>query len=147
MPNFPYRGPQHRKSIKGFDLLTDYLFSTPTRSVLQPSETEEASDDSDAPSVTATEAPSPTEQDINEDIPMSSQAEFMLFLGDFIYADVPMYTGDNKEAYRRLYRRNYRSDSFRKLYEKLREFCLEGNETLVDVSRGQLYSLLTTIMR
>jgi alkaline phosphatase D len=45
----------------------------------------------------------------------------MLFLGDFIYADVPLYVGDDKEAYRRLYRRNYQSSSFRKLYEKLRE--------------------------
>jgi alkaline phosphatase D len=52
---------------------------------------------------------------------MSSEAEFMLFLGDFIYADVPLYVGDDKEAYRRLYRRNYQSSSFRKLYEKLRE--------------------------
>ncbi len=48
-------------------------------------------------------------------------AEFMLFLGDFIYADVPLYFGDDAEAYRRLYRRNYQSDSFRKVYEHLRE--------------------------
>lgn len=47
--------------------------------------------------------------------------EFMLFLGDFIYADVPMYFGDNLEAYRRFYRRNYQSPSFRKVYERLRE--------------------------
>ncbi|THG96831.1 hypothetical protein EW026_g5077 [Hermanssonia centrifuga] len=46
-------------------------------------------------------------------------AEFMLFLGDFIYADVPLYFGDDAEAYRRLYRRNYQSDSFRKVYEHL----------------------------
>ncbi|KAG6865886.1 hypothetical protein C0991_010967 [Blastosporella zonata] len=43
----------------------------------------------------------------------------MLFLGDFIYADVPIYIGDDMEAYRRLYRRNYISDSFRKIYERL----------------------------
>ncbi|KAJ6611777.1 PhoD-like phosphatase-domain-containing protein [Mycena sp. CBHHK59/15] len=46
-------------------------------------------------------------------------AEFLLFLGDFIYADVPTYIGDNKEAYRRLYRRNYQSKSFKKVYERL----------------------------
>lgn len=44
----------------------------------------------------------------------------MTFLGDFIYADVPFYAGDDKEAYRRLYRRNYASPSFRRVYEKLR---------------------------
>jgi len=43
----------------------------------------------------------------------------MLFLGDFIYADVPIYHGDSKHAYRRLYRRNYNSPSFRKVYERL----------------------------
>ncbi|KAG6845031.1 hypothetical protein H0H87_001368 [Tephrocybe sp. NHM501043] len=47
------------------------------------------------------------------------EADFMLFLGDFIYADVPIYIGDDKEAYRRLYRRNYHSASFRKIYERL----------------------------
>lgn len=47
-------------------------------------------------------------------------AEFLMFLGDFIYADVPLYIGDNRDAYRRLYRRNYQSKSFRKIYEHLR---------------------------
>lgn len=47
--------------------------------------------------------------------------EFLMLLGDFIYADVPLYFGDDKEAYRRLYRRNYMSKSFRKIYERLRE--------------------------
>ena len=50
----------------------------------------------------------------------SAPAEFMLFLGDFVYADVPYYFGDNLEAYRRLYRRNYESPSFRRVYERLR---------------------------
>ncbi|KAH9483815.1 hypothetical protein JR316_0003293 [Psilocybe cubensis] len=48
-----------------------------------------------------------------------SPIEFLLFLGDFIYADVPTYIGDDQEAYRRLYRRNYASPSFRKVYEQL----------------------------
>jgi alkaline phosphatase D len=135
MPNFPYRGPLHRNSIQGFDLLTDYLFPRPSGDVSRASatETEEASDIPDVTSVTDSgEAPSPTEHEQDhgtEDIPLSPRAEFMLFLGDFIYADIPIYTGDDKEAYRRLYRRNYQSESFRKLYEKLREFCLEVNET------------------
>ena len=45
----------------------------------------------------------------------------MLFLGDFIYADVPFYAGQDQESYRRLYRRNYQSPSFRKVYETLRK--------------------------
>jgi alkaline phosphatase D len=126
LPNFPYRGPLHSRSIKGFDLLTDYLFSKPNRRVSQHSESEEVSDTSATTSDAATEVPSPIEQDKSEVIPLSSQAEFLLFLGDFIYADVPMYIGDNKEAYRRLYRRNYLSDSFRKLYEKLRKCFIEA---------------------
>jgi alkaline phosphatase D len=52
----------------------------------------------------------------------SPPVEFLLFLGDFVYADVPFYFGDDKEAYRRLYRRNYQSESFRKIYERLREW-------------------------
>ena len=51
---------------------------------------------------------------------LSIPAEFMLFLGDFVYADVPYYFGDNLDAYRRLYRRNYQSPSFRRVYERLR---------------------------
>lgn len=118
-PNFPYRGPLHRKSIKGFDLLFDYLFSRAAEHTSEPSETEESSN---IPSSTASEV---TQQNTTkEDAPLSSQAEFLMFLGDFIYADVPIYIGDNKEAYRRLYRRNYQSDSFRKLYERLREVYL-----------------------
>jgi len=52
----------------------------------------------------------------------SIPTEFMLFLGDFVYADVPYYFGDNLDAYRRLYRRNYQSPSFRRVYERLRRF-------------------------
>ncbi|KAG6818577.1 hypothetical protein H0H93_003849, partial [Arthromyces matolae] len=79
-PNFPYRGPWYHQSIRGFDLLAEYLDSLP---------------------------------------PERDAVDFMLFLGDFIYADVPLYVGDDKEAYRRLYRRNYNSNSFRKVYERL----------------------------
>ncbi|KAL9084289.1 MAG: hypothetical protein Q9165_008117 [Trypethelium subeluteriae] len=37
------------------------------------------------------------------------QAQFMLFLGDFIYIDVPRRLGDNVETYRREYRQTYAS--------------------------------------
>lgn len=52
----------------------------------------------------------------------SPPTDFMLFLGDFVYADVPYYFGDNLETYRRLYRRSYQSPSFRRVYERLRGF-------------------------
>lgn len=48
--------------------------------------------------------------------------EFMLHLGDFIYADVPVSLGTKQEDFRRLYRQNYASPSFRKVYEQLRTF-------------------------
>lgn len=52
----------------------------------------------------------------------STPPDFMLFLGDFVYADVPYYFGDTLDTYRRLYRRNYQSPSFRRVYERLRGF-------------------------
>jgi alkaline phosphatase D len=85
VPNFPYRGPFHRRTIRGYDLLAKYLNSS-------------------------TKSPKST-------IPL----DFLLFLGDFIYADVPVYIGDNQETYRSLYRRNYQSPNFRKVYERLRK--------------------------
>jgi alkaline phosphatase D len=51
----------------------------------------------------------------------SLTASFFLFLGDFIYADLPSRIRDDVQEYRRLYRRNYVSKSFRKVFEKLRE--------------------------
>ncbi|KAG8693905.1 hypothetical protein FRC08_008819 [Ceratobasidium sp. 394] len=45
--------------------------------------------------------------------------EFLMFMGDFIYADVPYYFGDTLQAYWRLYRRVYASKSFRRIYERL----------------------------
>jgi len=45
--------------------------------------------------------------------------EFLMMMGDFIYADVPYYFGDTVQAYQRLYRRVYASKSFRKIYERL----------------------------
>lgn len=69
-------------------------------------------------------------------------AEFMIFLGDFIYADVPYYYGDNAEHYRRLYRRNYQSQSFRQIYENLRESTIELSEDCMVVLLINHYSYL-----
>ena len=63
-------------------------------------------------------------EDVVEEFIEPPRTEFLMFLGDFIYADVPAYFGDSLEAYRRLYRRNYQSPSFRKVDEQLRtSFC------------------------
>ncbi|PPQ98839.1 hypothetical protein CVT24_003393 [Panaeolus cyanescens] len=61
---------------------------------------------------------------------------FMTFLGDFIYADVPFYAGDDKEAYRRLYRRNYASPSFRKIYERLPIFHAYDDHEIINNYAG-----------
>ncbi len=102
--NFPYLPFQGRR-IKGYDILSDLLY---------PKE----------PALNST-----TDTDVTGNttlVKKRSLPEFLLFLGDFIYADVPIYTGSTLEDYRRLYRRNYQSNSFRKIYERLREFqnCL-----------------------
>lgn len=117
-PNFPYV-PFHGRRIKGFDLLADYLWPhRPEASTPVPSARAGAEEDTTSPEDLTTEAI----HDLTADELKSTPApEFMLFLGDFIYADVPMYFGDDAEAYRRLYRRNYQSESFRKIYEHLRE--------------------------
>jgi alkaline phosphatase D len=132
-PNFPYAPFQNRR-IKGFDLLADYLFPEPT--VVDTPEPETVPDF--PASDNSTESLNPLEFDVdilaNSSIPAVQDAilaaiaerpvptEFMLFLGDFVYADVPIYHGDSANAYRRLYRRNYNSPSFRKIYERLRAF-------------------------
>lgn len=70
--------------------------------------------------------------------------EFMLFMGDFIYADVPYYTGSTKEDYRRLYRRNYNSPSFRRVYEHLRECSRIPTST--EFSSISTYAFILTAM-
>ncbi|KAI9456226.1 PhoD-like phosphatase-domain-containing protein [Lactarius psammicola] len=143
-PNFPYAPFQNRR-IKGFDLLADYLFPEPT--VV---DTPEIVPDS-AASDNSTE--SPNSLNINVDIhanvsvsavqdviPATEHAaptEFMLFLGDFIYADVPTYHGDSIQAYRRLYRRNYNSPSFRKIYERLPIIHTYDDHEIINNYAGQ----------
>jgi alkaline phosphatase D len=120
MPNFPYLPFQGRR-IRGFDLLARYLFpkgltarepETSRRKSLATS----VGSSGVLPDSSLTTTPPPSRFALNS----SPAAEFLLFLGDFIYADMPTYVGDSKEAYRRLYRRNYQSSSFRKIYERLR---------------------------
>ncbi|KAI0253905.1 PhoD-like phosphatase-domain-containing protein [Lactifluus subvellereus] len=125
-PNFPY-APFKNGRIKGFDLLADYLFNEPT--IVDTPGTVAFVDASDNATeslqVDARIAANGSEPAVANVIPATLGAEgvvpteFMLFLGDFIYADIPVYHGDSKHAYRRLYRRNYNSPSFRRVYERL----------------------------
>ncbi|KAI0303447.1 PhoD-like phosphatase-domain-containing protein [Multifurca ochricompacta] len=126
-PNFPY-APFQNGRIKGFDLLADYLFLESavidTPGIVEPVSVND----------NMTESPIPLERNVGIEangsvgnvVPATilepervASTEFMLFLGDFIYADIPIYHGDSKHAYRRLYRQNYNSPSFRKIYERL----------------------------
>lgn len=103
LPNFPYV-PGKGDRIKGFDLLYSYMWpdeSNPSNS---------SNDDIRDGHLTGP-------QSINSSLPV----EFLLTMGDFIYADVPAYFGSSLEAYQRLYRRMYASPSFRRVYESLRE--------------------------
>ena len=135
-PNFPYAPLQGRR-IKGFDVLADYLWpkvspeqltvvstsaSAPAEATADTESTEGASGTSslEQPAPTSVPVISANAQAV-EPVVNKAPTEFMIFMGDFIYADVPIYWGDDREAYRRLYRRNYQSPSFRKVYEQLRE--------------------------
>jgi alkaline phosphatase D len=122
IPNFPYKGPQERLSIKGFDLLENYLRPPPVAHGTVTAEDpvpEEQADDASTP-VEEQIAASVTNPAI--ETPLSSLHKFMLFLGDFVYADVPLYFGDDTASYLRLYRRIYASPSFQKILKHLREF-------------------------
>ncbi|KAH8983668.1 PhoD-like phosphatase-domain-containing protein [Lactarius hatsudake] len=144
-PNFPYAPFQNRR-IKGFDLLADYLFPEPAALV----DTPVAVPDSVA-SGNSTESPNPLKINLDihanlsvsavqDVIPATEHAvptEFMLFLGDFVYADVPAYHGDSTHAYRRLYRRNYNSPSFRKIYERLPIIHTYDDHEIINNYAGQ----------
>ena len=109
-PNFPY-APFEGDRIRGMDLLADYLWPRDSTGTTVPPTT--------PPQRQGEHLVNPLDKKT-----LSMSAEFMLFLGDFVYADVPHYFGDNLDAYRRLYRRNYRSPSFRRVYERLRRLQL-----------------------
>ncbi|KAH9924002.1 PhoD-like phosphatase-domain-containing protein [Epithele typhae] len=128
-PNFPYMPFQGRR-LKGLDLLADYIWppepsaSTAPDFETPPDSVEELEGDRPPPpELRLTPAPPPP--------------EFMIFMGDFIYADVPVYFGDDAEAYRRLYRRNYNSPSFRKVYERLPIFHTYDDHEIINNYVGQ----------
>ena len=140
-PNFPYL-PFHGRRIKGFDLLADYLSQPSSKESTinhEPTPSQNGSSEADDNSTESSTVQDPLF------VPPST--EFMLFLGDFIYADVPVFFGDNQEAFRRLYRRNYQSQSFRKIYEQLRQSYIMLHFFRLTTFPVQLFSTLTTIMR
>ncbi|KAH6918856.1 alkaline phosphatase [Coprinopsis sp. MPI-PUGE-AT-0042] len=137
IPNFPYKGPQERLNIKGFDLLESYLRPAPA----------------DHGTITA-EDPVPEEKASNDDIPVEEQIaaavvktsvepplsnlhKFMLFLGDFVYADVPLYFGDDSSSYMRLYRRVYASPSFQKVLKHLPIFFAYDDHEFINNYQGE----------
>ncbi|KAK0483372.1 PhoD-like phosphatase-domain-containing protein [Armillaria novae-zelandiae] len=113
--NFPYLPFQGRR-IKGYDILSDLLYPK-----------ESAFNSTSGIGVTG-----------NTTLvkKRSMLPEFLLFLGDFIYADVPVYTGSTLEDYRRLYRRNYQSNSFRKIYERLPIFHAYDDHEIINNYAG-----------
>ena len=119
-PNFPYM-PLQGLRIRGLELLVSYLWPTQREKtgLAEAKITESLGSAATAPAA----------------------AEFMMFLGDFVDADMPFYYGDDKEAHRRLYRRNYASDSFRKLYERLRE-CFRNKSMIVSLTCASHISYL-----
>ncbi|KIK63882.1 hypothetical protein GYMLUDRAFT_459280 [Collybiopsis luxurians FD-317 M1] len=123
LPNFPY-APLQRRRIKGFDLLADYLFPS-----LPAAQTDNITQDS---STMSTEPIHLETAKAKTSIP----ASFLLFLGDFIYADVPVYYGNTPESYRRLYRRNYQSPSFRRIYERLPIFYAMDDHEIINNFAG-----------
>ncbi|KAI0043550.1 hypothetical protein FA95DRAFT_1563180 [Auriscalpium vulgare] len=145
-PNFPYV-PLQGRTIKGFDLLADHLAAesskAPTPGFVAPVVAADNSTDSPIPleDTLSEEANSTTTaEELTETFfaeAAGPKTEFMLFLGDFIYADVPVYFGDNVEAYRRLYRRNYQSPSFRRVYERLPIFHAYDDHEIINNYYGQ----------
>lgn len=119
LPNFPY-SPGHGSRIKGFDLLFTYLWG---RSNSKSNDISEPTNSSYIQNSTSLSSSGDIDTTSNK-----PSAAFMLLLGDFIYSDVPVYFGEALESYLRLYRRNYASPSFRKVYERLRKkFHMSNN--------------------
>lgn len=59
----------------------------------------------------------------------------MVFLGDFIYADVPWLAGVNTEQYNKRYRQTFASPEMKKMVEKIRRsIVFEVNLTLAHLS-------------
>jgi len=132
LPNFPYV-PSQGRTIKGFDLLAHYLF--PEAPLTQQPNNDEAevisSSDMDKSTVKPHNAFIPPTESSGP-VFQPRPADFVLLLGDFIYPDVATYIGDDAENYRRLYRRNYQSKSFRKIYERLPIFSTYNDHEMIN---------------
>ncbi|TIC74686.1 Metallo-dependent phosphatase [Wallemia mellicola] len=63
--------------------------------------------------------------------------DFMIFLGDFIYADIPLSIGTSPENYWRKYRQTMSSDSFRKVYEQLPFYHMYDDHEIANNYAGQ----------
>lgn len=126
LPNFPYV-PGRGNSIKGFELLHNTLrvHSNVTDGTAYPDLARTAFDNAKR---VLEKLNVPLRNEFNPRDVLAPAAnippEFLLFLGDFIYADVPVYFGNDLEAYRRLYRRVYASQEFREVYHTLRQSVL-----------------------
>ncbi|KAF8758332.1 PhoD-like phosphatase [Rhizoctonia solani] len=171
IPNFPYSVFAESTHIRGFDLLADHIWPAQLQAKETPSEvqeepvaapaaeespepTDEEAPESAIPTYTVVDAtPSPLD---SEQVPLVStevlpetpskpapMVEFLMMMGDFIYADVPYYFGDTIQAYRRLYRRVYASKSFRRIYERLPTYNIyDDHEFIFSLSNAsQAYEI------
>ncbi|CAE6486246.1 unnamed protein product [Rhizoctonia solani] len=160
IPNFPYSVFAEGTHIRGFDLLADHIWpaepqvkDTPSKAQEEPVaapvaeeipelvSTHEAPEPTTPP--TATDDVTPLHLDDKQAPLTSTEAspavparpapiEFLMMMGDFIYADVPYYFGDTIQAYRRLYRRVYASKSFRKIYERLPTYNIYDDHEFIN---------------
>jgi len=167
MPNFPYM-PFSGTRVKGFDYLATFLGSNGFESRTAATHSEQAEpveeaaptvdiDDfvleSDATSTTPSTTTLVTPTTPVSDTPAPFiPTEFMLFLGDFIYADVP-WGVQTLSHYRSLYRRMFASPSVRKVYESLPIFTIYDDHevstavtsaTTLSLTKYDLHSLSTT---
>ncbi|CAE6455989.1 unnamed protein product [Rhizoctonia solani] len=160
IPNFPYSIFADSTHIKGFDLLADHIWPARPQAKDTPSKVQEepveAPVEEESPEPTHEEVPEPTTPTYtvidatpspldNEQVPLVStevppeapskpapMIEFLMMMGDFIYADVPYYFGDTIQAYRRLYRRVYASKSFRRIYERLPTYNIYDDHEFIN---------------
>ncbi|CAE6421975.1 unnamed protein product [Rhizoctonia solani] len=159
IPNFPYSVFAEGTHIRGYDLLADYIWpaepqveETPSKAheepvaapvaeeIPEPDPTHEASE-STAPTFAAEVTSLPLDDQqvplISTEVPPVAPSrpapiEFLMMMGDFIYADVPYYFGDTIQAYRRLYRRVYASKSFRRIYERLPTYNIYDDHEFIN---------------
>lgn len=63
--------------------------------------------------------------------------DFVLFLGDFIYADSPFYAGNRVEDYWRKYRQSYASPGWKKLLQSIRTIHIYDDHEIYNDWAGQ----------